>query len=257
MTLPRIVSTSWDDSDRADLKVAELLQTRGMNATFYVPFARPSGLCEKRPALSNSEVRSLSEYFEIGAHSVSHRLLRGMQAEDLSKEVGSCKAMLEDIVGKDVCMFCYPCGRYDANVVRALEGAGYKGARTVRMLATRLDFDPFEMPTTVQSFSHPNYTYFRNIVRARKLEGLQVYYANRKRLRNWVELSKALFDDVMQHGGIWHLYGHSWEVDHLGLWKDLKQVLDYVCKREGVLYLSNVELLHFLPARNRALREKS
>jgi len=245
MTLPRIVTTSWDDSDLADLRIAELLEARGINGTFYIPFTRPDGPCQERPALTNANVRSLSQSFEIGAHSMTHRPLRGISVKELNQEVVPCKGMLEDMVGKRVQMFCYPCGRFDANVIRALQGAGYSGARTVRMLATRLDFDAFEMPTTVQSFAHVHSDYLRNMLRARKLQGLQLYLAKLNKLVNWVELSKALFDDVIEHGGIWHMYGHSWEVDYLGLWEDLKQVLDYVSRREGVLYLNNAELLPF------------
>jgi hypothetical protein len=63
------------------------------------------------------------------------------------------------------------------------------------------------------------------------------------RLGNWLELSKRLFDSVLQNGGIWHLYGHSWEIEELGLWKDLEEMLDYVCKREDVTYVPNWELI--------------
>jgi peptidoglycan-N-acetylglucosamine deacetylase len=252
MERPRIVTTSWDDGDRADLKLAEGLQSRGIGGTFYIPITPYRG----QQALDGAELRSLSsEGFEIGAHGFSHKLLWGLAAEELAKEVGPCKPTLEDILGSEVRMFCYPCGRYDSNVVRALKDAGYCGARTVRMLATRLNFKPFEMPTTVQIFPHPRSNYLRNLARARKLEGLQVYLAQSQRLGNWVELSKRLFDSVLQNGGIWHLYGHSWEIEELGLWEDLGKILDYVCKRKGVMYLPNRELLRFLPATGQAFRK--
>jgi peptidoglycan-N-acetylglucosamine deacetylase len=247
-----IVTTSWDDGNRSDLKVAELLRSRGIQGTFYIPIAPYRGW----PALSHAELRSLSsEGFEIGAHGYSHKLLRGLPPEKLTTEVRPCKPILEDILGKEVRMFCYPGGRYDTNVVRVLKEAGYCGARTVRMLATRLDFSPFEMPTTVQIFPHPRSNYLRNIARARKLEGLQVYVAQSRRLANWVELGKRLFDTVLRNGGVWHLYGHSWEIDELGLWEDLEQILEYVCKRKGVTYIPNWELIRFLPATSQTFRE--
>ena len=240
-----IVTTSWDDGDRADLKLAEDLRSRGIGGTFYIPITPYRG----RQALDHANLRFLSSTgFEIGAHGFSHRLLRGLAAEELAREVDPCKPTLEDIVGAEVRMFCYPCGRYDSNVVRALKQAGYCGARTVRMLATRLKFNPFEMPTTLQIFPHPRSTYLRNVVRASKVEGLQVYLAQRKSLGNWVELGKRLFDSVLQNGGIWHLYGHSWEIEERGLWEDLGKILDYVCKRKDVIYVSNGELLRFLSA---------
>jgi peptidoglycan-N-acetylglucosamine deacetylase len=245
MVTPRIVTTSWDDGDRADLKVAEFLRSRGMGGTFYVPITP----YRERP-LDRAELRALSsEGFEIGAHGFSHKLLWRLPANEVAGEVGPCKPILEDILGTQVRMFCYPCGRYDSNVVRTLKEVGYCGARTVRMLATRLDFDPFKMPTTVQIFPHPQSAYLRNVARAGKLEGWQAYLVHRTRLADWLELGKKLFDSVLQNGGIWHLYGHSWEIDALNLWDGLRVMLDYVCRRKGVTYLSNGEVLGFQQAR--------
>jgi len=240
----RIVTTSWDDGDRSDLRLAESLRLRAIAGTFYIPITSYRG----RQALNHSELRSLSsEGFEIGAHGFSHKKLWGLAKADLAKEVNPCKPTLEGILGREVRMFCYPCGRYDSNVVRALKDAGFRGARTVRMLATQLKFNPFEMPTTVQIFPHSRSSYLRNLVRARKVEGLQAYVAQRKSLNDWIELGKRLFDSVLQNGGIWHLYGHSWEIEERGLWEGLGKILDYVCKRKGVMYLSNCDLLRFLP----------
>ena len=66
---------------------------------------------------------------------------------------------------------------------------------------------------------------------------------------SWVELGKALFDLVLCEGGVWHLYGHSWEIEEKGLWDELKEMLDYVAEREGVQYVTNAEVLNFLPGR--------
>lgn len=239
----RIVTTSWDDGERSDLKVAEMLQSRGVRGTFYVPIRAYQG----RPPLSHSDLRQLTaEGFEIGAHTVSHKLLWGLSPQQLAEEINPCKPMLEDIVGTEVQMFCYPCGRYDSNVMQALKSAGYRGARTVRMLATRMEFNPFEMPTSLQICPHPRAVYFKNIARARKLESLRVGLSNFVHLGNWLELGKRLFDSVMKNGGIWHIYGHSYELEQWGLWKGLEEILEYVGKRDGVMYVRNSELLRLL-----------
>jgi peptidoglycan-N-acetylglucosamine deacetylase len=256
-TAPRVVTTSWDDGDCADLRIAEMLESRGLAGTFYIPIVLPAGPFKERPALNRKQVRRISDAgFEIGAHSLSHVPLPGLPAADLAKEVSACKPMLEEIAGRPVRMFCYPWGRYDERVIDALRESGYSGARTVRMLATGFEFDPFEMPTTVQGFSHPQSNYFKNALKARKMQELQTCLANRKKLSNWVELSKALFDSVMDNGGVWHLYGHSWEVDHYGLWNDLQQVLDYVSRRQGVTYASNAGLLEFLPGSGQTISDR-
>lgn len=240
MEQPRIVTTSWDDGDRADLRLAEMLRSRGIAGTFYVP-TKPYGT---RPALTHADLRALSsEGFEIGAHGVTHKLLWGLSEQELTEEIGPCKPALEDIVGKEVRMFCYPCGRYDANAVRSLKNAGYSGARTVRMLATGFEFNPFEIPTTVQIIPQPRTSYFKNIARSRKLDSFRTGLVNLTRLGNWLELGKKLFDSVLEKGGIWHLYGHSHEIEKLDLWEDLGRILDYVGKREGVKYVPNCDLI--------------
>jgi peptidoglycan/xylan/chitin deacetylase (PgdA/CDA1 family) len=234
-----LVTTSWDDGDLLDLRLAEMLHSRGVNATFYVPIQG-----YRKQALSYAQLRGLAEHgFEIGAHSVSHRLLRGLSDAELVAEINPCKPALEDITGSEVRMFCYPEGRFDSNTIRALETAGYVGARTVRMLSTQTDFDRFEMPTTVQSFPHPPSTYLKNAAKAGNLEGLQTCFSQRSRLRNWVDLGKRLFDSVLANGGVWHIYGHSWEIEELGLWNGLAELLDYVSHRQGVSYMANSGLV--------------
>jgi hypothetical protein len=234
----RIVTTSWDDGHRADLKLAELLRSRGISGTFYIP------INYQERTLENCELKDLaSGGFEIGAHGFSHKLLWGLPAQELAQEIRPCKPILEDLIGKEVGMFCYPCGRYDMNVVRTLREAGYRGARTARMLATRPNFNAFEIPTTVQIFPHPPLNYLKNAARARRIEGLQAYLVQRPLLGSWLELGKKLFDAVLENGGVWHLYGHSWEIDRLGLWDDMCEILDYVSRREGVRYIPNGELV--------------
>jgi len=237
---PRVVTTSWDDGDRLDLKLAETLRSRGIPGTFYIPVRPYLG----HPALTPAELRALhSEGFEIGAHTVTHKHLWKLPAAELAEEINPCKPFLEDILGTKVRMFCYPRGRYDGNVVRAVQKAGYWGARTVRMLATRAKFDPFEMPTTVQAVPHGVFSYVKNVARARKLEGVRVFSSQMAHLGNWVELGKRLFDSVLEQGGVWHLWGHSWEIEEHGLWKELEEVLDYVGRRKGVTYVPNWKLI--------------
>lgn len=233
----RIVTTSWDDGNAADLCVGEILKSKHLRGTFYIP------LRYHERTLTDAHLRELvREGFEIGAHTYSHKELNGLTTKNMADEIIPCKPSLEDASGSEVTMFCYPCGRYNPTVIRTLRHAGYTGARTTRMLATQLCFEPFEIPTTVQAFNHPSFTYFKNAAKARRLESLRNFVSQRYRLASWVELSKRLFDNVLQNGGIWHLYGHSWEIERIGLWDELREVMDYVSGRDGVEYLSNGQL---------------
>ena len=143
-------------------------------------------------------------------------------------------------------MFCYPRGRYNLEVLGAVQRAGYRGARTTRMLCQQLSFSRYEMPTTLQAYPHDSLTYYKNLGKRRDLPGLYKYVFELRRLNSWVELGKTLFDQALRDGGMWHLYGHSWEIEELGLWDDLKRVLDYVRDRPGVIYANNSQALQYL-----------
>jgi peptidoglycan/xylan/chitin deacetylase (PgdA/CDA1 family) len=240
MCNPRVVTTSWDDGDPRDLRIADLLRFRDLPGTFYVPIIGYQG----KKTLATADLRTLtSAGFEIGAHTVSHKSLPRLSPEELHHEVRICKQTLEQTLGSRVPMFCYPNGRYDSEVIRQVKNAGYDGARTTRMLSLRADFLPFEMPTTVQAYPHPRVGYLRNLGRARNIPGLLKYATELSRLESWVDVGKRLFNQVLEHGGIWHLFGHSWEIDELGIWDDLREMLDHVSHRKGVTYATNGQLV--------------
>lgn len=231
-----VVTTSWDDGCRTDLKIAEILEDRCLAGTFYVPITPYNGLAP----LTNADLRSLSQSgFEIGAHGFSHKLLWGLSREELGKEIDPCRPILEDILGTQVKMFCYPRGRYDSKAVQAIKAAGYLGARTVGMLATHTEFNRYEMPTTLQAAPNSRFSYLKNILRARAVTRAHVCVTQWKNLGDWVALGKTLFESILDRGGVWHLYGHSWEIDEWNLWDSLKQILDYVARREEVTYIPN------------------
>jgi len=69
-------------------------------------------------------------------------------------------------------------------------------------------------------------------------------------VESWVELAKILFDSILLGCGVFHLYGHSWEIDELGLWDDLEEVLNYVAHRGDVLYLPNGKALEYRTSKN-------
>jgi len=243
-----IVTTSWDDGDRADLKIAELLGDRGLKGTFYIPLS--SQLPSIR--LTIPDLSSLSNKgFEIGGHTSSHRTLTKLKLSDIRREITTCKTALEQITGKAVSVFCYPNGRYTQEIIAEVKHAGYCGARTTRMLSCTPDFASFKMPVTLQAFPHSQRAYLKNVLRAPSAGRWRLYVAHARRCSGWVELAKRLFDQVLSRGGVWHLYGHSWEIESLQLWSELREVLDHVHGREDVMYVSNGELLSLARLRSR------
>jgi peptidoglycan/xylan/chitin deacetylase (PgdA/CDA1 family) len=177
---------------------------------------------------------------------MTHPVLSDLHERRLWVEVADCKQVLEGILGREVEMFCYPLGRYNQEVLETVRKVGYRGARTTRMLCHNNSFSVFEMPTTLQAYPHNSVTYCKNLGRRRDLPGLYRYIFELRRLRSWVELGKRLFDQAFEEGGVWHLYGHSWEIEKLGLWNGLREMLDYVRDRPGVVYANNSQTLQLL-----------
>ncbi len=234
-----IVTTSWDDGDPLDLRVVELLRSRSLPGTFYVPMIGYLGHRTVQPQDMRDMVR---DGFEIGAHSYSHRSLYGMEPFELQREVRHCRSRLEDITGCPVTMFCYPNGRYDKRTLEFVEKTGYVGARTTRMLRTDAGDNRYEIPTTVQAFPHPPLTYVKNALKGHSVSSLARHSTRLYALKDWVEFGKATFDHVLEHGGVWHLYGHSWELEDFRLWDGLRMLLDHVAQRNGIEYLTNGEM---------------
>src|SRR4029077_8312115 len=95
----RIVTTSWDDGDVRDLRIAELLGSQGMRGTFYTPIEAFNG----NPSLSKDHLRSLTKAgFEIGGHTIAHEILSQVPPEKTDYIVSTCKAALEDTTGQRV-----------------------------------------------------------------------------------------------------------------------------------------------------------
>ncbi|HWC18926.1 MAG TPA: polysaccharide deacetylase family protein [Terriglobales bacterium] len=234
-----LVTTSWDDGHPLDLRVADILAQHGMTGTFFVPLRNRT-----RPRLSTSDMRSLSDGgFEIGSHGMLHRNLLSVPRNELRWEIADSKSELEQLIGRCVRLFCYPIGRYNSEIISEVERAGYDGARTIRMLCTRADFQPLHVPTTLQAYRHPPSAYLRNLLRRSGVRDVVDYCVSLRSCNSWVELGRRLFDRVLREGGVWHLYGHSWEIDEHGLWGELEQILKYVAGRAEVRYVRTVDTL--------------
>lgn len=95
--------------------------------------------------LSDWRVRTLvAAGWELASHSLTHPDLPSLGDRALSREVTRSRAVLRARFGVPVDFFCYPAGRYDARVIRAVRRAGYLGATTTIDGLARPD-EPYEL----------------------------------------------------------------------------------------------------------------
>jgi peptidoglycan-N-acetylglucosamine deacetylase len=219
--LPSYITSSWDDGDPRDLRVAELLNKYGVPGTFYIP--RATG----RRIVTSSEIRELSAGFEIGAHTLKHNKLTGMTDRQAMREMVGSKAWLEDSLGQPCSMFCPPLGRYTKRHLRLAARIGFVGLRSTELISInwpRVSYGIAEMPTSMQAFPHGPLAICRNAVRRRTPINFWRYVTGGGS-RDWSKLAESLLTRVLLEGGVFHLWGHSWELQQTGQWALLEHVL--------------------------------
>lgn len=220
------ITTSWDDGHVLDLRLASELATRGLPGTFYVcpmDWEIPE---EKR--LTPSLLRELGAISEIGGHTLTHPRLPTISLDEARREITEGKDALEQVLEHPVTSFCYPYGAYGPEHPDLVKSAGFTMARTVERFQTGRPDNLYEMGTTLHAYRH-------------LVDGLEICRRARSLRQasgmwhNWEQLGRPLFKETRAKGGVFHLWGHSWEVDANGDWSRLQRILDEVMDQDAVL----------------------
>ena len=220
---PFWITTSWDDGHRLDLRLATLLEKYDLLGTFYI--ARDY-LPER---LTESEITQLAQRHEIGGHTITHPRLLDITLDDARYEITESKRWLENLIKQPVTAFCYPRGQHNDAVRKIVSEAGYEVARTAEQYTFSATYPPLEMPTTVHVYPFPFRpvnsirAYFEPIQRA--LPYIRPLRIPLFALRSWTSLAVALLERAAETGRVWHLWGHSWEIERYQMWDALEQVL--------------------------------
>lgn len=234
------ITTSWDDGDILDMRVAAMLDKYNLKGTFYIP----QEYWGQR--LSDAEIKSLSKSHEIGAHTLGHVDLDKVPLSDARHEIEGSKRWIEAVTGSPCNMFCYPKGLYTADVVQEAKRAGYKGGRTVKQFSLSVG-DPFEMETTIHVYPMP-FRYGAGIRRIlgpikNRYPGYRSLGASLWDMRSFESAAKASFDTALRRGGVFHVWGHSWEVEKYHLWEQMERVFAHMANRSDCAYVTNGELV--------------
>jgi peptidoglycan/xylan/chitin deacetylase (PgdA/CDA1 family) len=235
---PLYITTSWDDGHPLDLKLADMLAAHGLAATFYVPRRN------SRPVLDDAQLLALSRNFEIGGHTLSHSDLNTLTEQQSFAEIAGSREAIEQITSRPCRSFCFPLGHFRRRHIEQVRKAGFHGARTVELMSLagpnpRYGF-PL-MPTTIQAVPARAATYIRNSMKRLRPANLFRYALARE--RDWVATLESLLVHAMNTGGIFHLWGHSWEIEECSQWHNLDRALSALAQcRASARYTTNGEL---------------
>lgn len=241
------ITTSWDDGHSLDQRLAARLDRYDLRGTFYI--ARDY-LPDR---LTASQIAALAARHEIGAHSLTHPDLTALPPDRAYHEIAGSGAWVAAITGRPVTAFCPPCGLVNDTVRDLIAAAGYEVARTTQLYHLAASGDPLRLPTTTCAEPFPFLPAGSLRERLQPLRYVRRFVVPLRiplaALRSWSALALALLDRAAATGGVWHLWGHSWEIERYGLWDDLDRVLAATRRYPHARRVTNTELVR---ARHRA-----
>jgi peptidoglycan/xylan/chitin deacetylase (PgdA/CDA1 family) len=233
-----IVTTSWDDGHKLDIKLAALLKKYNLKGTIYV--CPKDNEFEKKELLSEKEVKQISKNLEIGAHTINHPTLTKINIKQAKKEIEDSKKYMERIISKKITSFCYPKGYFNRQLIDIVKNSGYVYARTTRQMFIKYPKNIFTSDTTIQAMPLnfiARLGQIKNGVLRNQMMLPHLFF------NDWEKIAIKCFDQVYKNGGVFHLWGHSWQIENDKQWDALETVFKYISNRKGVKYLSNSELV--------------
>lgn len=232
-----LVTTSWDDGPVEDLRLAELLAKHSTPACFYIPRSNP-----ERGVISETEIKHLASQFEVGGHTLRHLPLTSLPYATARSEIHDCKRWLDDLTGRSTLSFCYPCGRFQAVHAREVARAGFTSARTADWMCLALGRDLYRLAPSLHLYPHSRAVHVAHCVRRGHPGGLARYLLRFGAPTGPHRLAEAMLDYIEQHGGVFHLWGHAWEIAERGLWSELEAILASIAARPALTRLDNAAL---------------
>ena len=156
-----LVGLTFDDGYEDFLQTAlPVIESFGFTATVFVVGSLPMETSwehqhgtkypmPRMKLLGTEGVREVAARgMEVGAHSMTHAKLSGLEPELLEEEVSGSRRVLSEVLGQAVEGFCYPYGSVDSAAIRAVRRAHYAYACAVRSRVERNAYDLARVPVS-------------------------------------------------------------------------------------------------------------
>lgn len=233
-----IVTTSWDDGHPLDLRIAEMLKKYGLKGTFYIPVRN-----DEHPVMDKKELLDLASEFEIGGHTVNHVDLTTLSAKKAHEEIIDGKKILEDIIGREMVIFAYPRGHYNRQIKEQVKMAGFRGARSASWFHVEYPDDLYCIHPTIHVYPHSALVHIGHLIKELNIEILKDYLLFERGMSDLKSLTARWLEKIVCDGGILHIWGHSWEIEEMGLWEDLEVIISYISQFKDIVHLTNGEII--------------
>lgn len=214
------VSFSWDDGSPYDIKLAKLFEKYEIPCKLFVPNKNVEG----RDVLSPIEIKQIkSPYVSFGGHTENHIYLDSIPFGTAMQEINNNKKYLEDILGTEITDFCFPGGKYTNKLLCALQ----KDFKTVRTAQTGCScFAGYLRRPFFHFYPRGCKSLILNVIRNVDKSIIPLLFASLK-TQNYFNLLDEFIKvvDFKPQEYDLHIWGHSWEIEEIGLWNQLENFL--------------------------------
>jgi len=235
-----ILTTSWDDGHPLDIKLLELIEKYNLKATFYIPLSNP-----ENPVMGTNLIKEISACQEIGGHTLHHSYLNQLNYKLAEFEITQSKVLLEEIIGREITAFCFPGGKYSNRDILLIKKAGYLFGRTTKLLTfSKPDYSI--MDTSIQIQNHSSITLFNHSIKHLNIQPILTNSFFLPFNRNFLKLAEHNLSKYIDSNSVFHIWGHSWEIEQFCLWKQLEELFQFISACDNVTYMNNTETWKFI-----------
>lgn len=226
----RAFNITYDDGVTQDLRFVELMNRYGLKGTFNLnselmktgfAWTHPNGMEVRR--LRPDTARWLYRGHEIASHTRTHPYMHNLHGEDLRHQLLDDKLALEAILGVEVAGFAVPFDYYSPEIAQCARECGFEYARMS-------EFSHSYRPCRDWYFWKTGFYHIE--------PGL-------------LEFAEGFLETDVELA-VCQIVGHSYDLDAAHLWDTMEQILARVSRDERVWSCTNLELVRYLKAMDRA-----
>ncbi len=225
----KALTLSYDDGVDQDIRFMKILDDNGIKCTFNISAGRFAEEGTTYPddkiggrLLSKSQAINLykDSGHEIAIHGYTHPHLNHLATNHAMCEIIEDRKGLEETFDTIVRGCAYPFGAFSDNVVKMLELAQIKYARTT------ISTGKFSLPT----------------------DWMRLEPTCHHKSERLMELAEKFAESNPKGAQLFYVWGHSYEFDTDNNWDVMENFAEYIGGRDDIWYATNIEIYDYVEA---------
>lgn len=218
-----VLTFSYDDGNRTDIRVADILTEAGLKGTFNFC----GKMLQREGKVTADEVKPLfiDRGHEVACHGFEHPFEEKLPPADVVEDIRKDRLFLEQATGGMVRGFAYPFGTFNDDVKNILRTMGICYARTVHALN--------DVRQTPGDFLEWNPTCHHN--------------------GDIMGHMEAMLHERMPFCDLLYIWGHSTEFNGAKNWDKIETFCRTYGNNDQIWYATNLEIFDYLQAYHRLI----